>query len=103
MPIPAEIVSDVEVEEVDTFLTAREVNSGRIEPPASLLLAHVEKMKRAMKIYTASSIVVIFIGTVIVTFALLPPVINSYILVGIACIIPTSIVSFVLTHQKYRT
>ena len=55
-------------------------------------------MKRAMNTYTAISIVVGFIGTVIVTLTVLPPVINSHILVGIACLIPTSIVSFVLTH-----
>ena len=58
-------------------------------------------MKRAMKIYTVSSIVATFIGIIIVTIALLPPAINSYILVGIAGIIPTSIVGFALTQKKY--
>jgi len=57
-------------------------------------------MKRAMKIYTVSSIVATFIGIIIVTIALLPPAINSYILAGIACLIPTSIVSFTLTQKN---
>ena len=55
-----------------------------------------KKMKRAMKIYTAVSIAVAFIGTVIVTLTVLPSAINTHILVGIACLVPTSIVSFVL-------
>jgi hypothetical protein len=57
-----------------------------------------EKMKRAMKIYTAISIVVALVGTVIVTLTVLPPVINTHILIGIACLVPTSIVSFALTR-----
>jgi len=59
-------------------------------------------MKKAMKLYTISSIVVAFIGTITVTTELLPPLINSYILVGIAGLIPTSIAGFALTHRKYR-
>ena len=57
-----------------------------------------ENMKRAMKIYTAISVVVALVGTVIVTLTVLPPVINTHILIGIACLVPTSIVSFALTR-----
>jgi hypothetical protein len=59
-------------------------------------------MKKAMKLYTASSIVVAFIGTITVTAELLPPVVNSCILVGIAGLIPTTIAGLALTHRKYR-
>ncbi len=47
---PAEIVSDGEVEEIDSLLTAGEVNSGRVEAPASMLLTHINTVRRLRKL-----------------------------------------------------
>jgi len=47
---PAEKVTDGEVEEIDSLLTAAEVNLGRIEPPASLLLTHIDTIRRLRKL-----------------------------------------------------
>jgi len=42
---PVEIVADEVVDEIDSLLTAGEVNSGRVEAPASMLLNHIETIE----------------------------------------------------------
>ena len=42
---PAEIVSEEEIEEIDTLLTAGEVNFEGVEAPASLLLTHIDTIR----------------------------------------------------------
>ena len=42
---PAEIVTEEEIEEIDFLLTAGEVNFGRVEAPASLLLTHIDTIR----------------------------------------------------------
>ena len=43
---PVVTISDEEVDEIDTLLTAGEVNFGRAEMSASMLLAHIDTIRR---------------------------------------------------------
>ncbi len=42
---PVEIVADEVIDEIDSLLTAEEVDSGRTEAPASMLLTHIETVE----------------------------------------------------------
>jgi len=47
---PVEKVTDREVEEINTLLTAGEVNFGRVEAPTSMLLTHIDTIRRLRKL-----------------------------------------------------
>ncbi len=47
---PAEIVSAEVVDEIDSLLTAGEVNFERVEAPASMLLTHIDTIRRLRKL-----------------------------------------------------
>ncbi len=47
---PVDVVSDKEVDEIDSLLTAGEVNFERVEAPASMLLTHIDTIRRLRKL-----------------------------------------------------
>jgi len=57
---PVEIVSDEVVDEVNSLLTADEVNSGRVEAPASMLLTHIETVEWLREIGVSGDFTITF-------------------------------------------
>jgi hypothetical protein len=57
---PVEKVSDEVVDEVNSLLTADEVNSGRAETPASMLLSHMETVEWLREIGVSGDFTITF-------------------------------------------
>ena len=57
---PVEIVADEVIDEVDSLLTAEEVNPGRGETPASMLLTHIETVEWLREIGVSGDFTITF-------------------------------------------
>ena len=53
-----EALSDKEVDEIDTLLTAGEVNSERAETPTSMLLTHIDTIRRLRELGVSGDFII---------------------------------------------
>jgi hypothetical protein len=55
---PVEIVTDEKVEETDCMLAAGEANLGRVESPASMLLTHIDTIRRLRELGVSGDFII---------------------------------------------